>query len=188
MSAHNIDFGFSSTTRRSTLLTQTAITIMAVYEALFLIAIVYIIFLVYSWSLPKPLPGIAYDESAAKSIFGSIPDILAHVRETGRLRTWFSSHNRRHNAALTQVWMRPLAKPTLFLADFQESQDILLRRNKEFDRGQRSLDLFAGPVPNHHISMTTSDPRYKENKKLIKDLMAPLFLQKVWRVKSWLLW
>ncbi|KAI0190171.1 cytochrome P450 [Xylaria flabelliformis] len=150
---------------------------------MFVIVVLLIIFIVlylaYTWALPKPLLGIPYDEAARRHLLGNVPDIMAHVRRTGRMRSWFSEHNLRHQAPLTQVWLRPFGRPTLFLADFRESQDILLRRNKEFDRGQRSVDLFAGPVPEHHISMLSSDPRYQRNKRLIRDLMTPHFLQEV---------
>ncbi|KAI0530020.1 cytochrome P450 [Xylaria digitata] len=133
----------------------------------------------YTWALPRPIPGIPFDKAAKQRLLGNVPDVLDHVRKTGRMRTWFTEHNLRHQAVLTQAWIRPFSRPTLFLADFRESQDILLRRNKEFDRGQRSVDLFAGPVPNHHIAMLSSDPCYKRNKKLIRDLMTPRFLQDV---------
>ncbi|CAJ2509662.1 Uu.00g146880.m01.CDS01 [Anthostomella pinea] len=138
-----------------------------------------LVYLAYRWALPRPLPGIPFDESARRSLFGSLPEIQAHIRKTGRLRTWIAAHPTRHNSALTQIWMGPLSKPALVLADFQESQDILLRRNKEFDRAQRSADIFAGPIGNHHIGMTSSDPRFKGNKELVRDLMTPNFLHEV---------
>lgn len=133
----------------------------------------------YTWVLPKPIPGIPFDEAARHRLLGNVSDILNHVQRTGRMRTWFTEHNLRYQAALTQAWIRPLSRHTRSLADLKESQDILLRRNKDFNRGQRSVDLLAGSVPNHHIAMLSSDPRYKRNKKLIRDLMAPRFLQDI---------
>ncbi|KAI1344368.1 cytochrome P450 [Xylariaceae sp. FL0016] len=148
-------------------------------NAVILISLVSLVYLAYRWALPRPIPGIPYDESARASLFGSMPEIRAELARTGRIRTWIVNHPRRHKSALTQIWMGPLKKPTLILADFQETQDILLRRNREFDRSKRSLDIFAGPIGNHHIAMSSSDPRFKGNKELVRDLMTPNFLHDV---------
>lgn len=137
------------------------------------------IYMVYLWALPKPIPGIPYDESARRNLLGSVPEIRAYVKEHGRLRPWLVGHSTRHGSALTQFWMGPLARPTLILADFQEARDILLRRGKEFDRSSRSISILSGPIGNHHIAMRSSDPRFKGNKELVRDLMTPTFLQEV---------
>lgn len=139
------------------------------------------LYLLYQWALPKPIPGIPYDLSAARSLRGNLPDIMAYAKANGRLRPWFLTQLAKHNAPLVQFWLSPLSKPILILADFQECQDILMRRTKEFDRGKRSTDVFGTVVPEHHIAMTSSDPRFKGNKELVKDLMTPSFLNEVCR-------
>ncbi|RYP65762.1 hypothetical protein DL771_008127 [Monosporascus sp. 5C6A] len=151
----------------------------ALYIPFLVISSATLLYFVYRRALPKPLPGIPYDERARISLFGSFPEIREYVREHGRLRPWLAGHSARHNSALTQFWFGPFARPTLILSDFQETQDILLRRSREFDRAQRSCDFFEGPVGNHHIAMRTSDPRFKGNKELVKDLMTPAFLHEV---------
>ncbi|KAH7028869.1 cytochrome P450 [Microdochium trichocladiopsis] len=133
----------------------------------------------YSWALPKPIPGIPYDKAASQSLLGSLPEISAYIKKHGRLRPWLVGHSKRHGSVLTQFWMGPLAKPTLILADFQESRDILLRRGKEFDRSSRSISIFSGPIGHHHIAMRSDDPRFKGNKDLVRDLMTPAFLHQV---------
>lgn len=138
-----------------------------------------LLYLCYRWALPKPIPGIPYDESASRNIFGNLPEIREFVRKNGRLRPWLSSHPIRHKSPITQIWTNPFKNPSLIISDFQESQDILLRRTKEFDRSQRSVDFFAGIVDNHHIAMRSADPRFKLNKELVKDLMTPAFLNEV---------
>ncbi|KAI1870303.1 uncharacterized protein JN550_005231 [Neoarthrinium moseri] len=136
-------------------------------------------FLLYQWALPRPIPGVPYDYDAARNLRGNLPEMLAYAKANGRLRPWFTSHTLKHKAPLVQFWMIPFTKPMLVLADYQEAQDILLRRTKEFDRGQRGADVFHGVVPNHHIAMTSADPRFKRNKELVRDLMAPGFLNEV---------
>jgi len=136
-------------------------------------------YLLYQWALPKPIPGIPYDEHARKRLLGNLPDLLHLVRTTGRARPFFTNHVVKHNSALTQVWLTPFAKPALILSDFREAQDLLLRRSREFDRGEKATSVFTTVVPNHHISMSTTDPRFKGNRDLVRDLMTPNFLHEV---------
>lgn len=138
-----------------------------------------LLYLLYRWALPKPIPGIPYDVDASKNLRGSIPDFLAYRNAHGTGRPWFVEQALKHASPLTQFWLTPLGKPWLILTDFQEAQDILLRRGKEFDRGTQSADSFHGVVPNHHIAMTSSNPSFKVNKELVRDLMAPTFLNEV---------
>jgi hypothetical protein len=135
--------------------------------------------LVYRSALPKPIPGIPYDKRAAKNLFGSLPDMISYMKMNGVIIPWLTSHNAKHGAPLVQFFGAPFSKPTLVLSDFHESQDILLRRTKEFDRAARSLASFEGSIPNHHIAMRTADPRFKGNKELVRDLMSPNFLADV---------
>ena len=139
----------------------------------------FLLYVVYCWALPKPIPGIPYDKHASRSILGSLPEMIMYFRKTGRIRPWITEHPSKHNSVITQFWPRPFRRPALILSDFRESQDILLRRTKEFDRSPGTSAVFAGTVGNHHIAMMTSDPRFKGNKQLVKDLMSPSFLNEV---------
>jgi hypothetical protein len=138
-----------------------------------------LLYLLHQWALPKPIPGIPFDLHATRDLRGSLPDLLAYHKANGRLRPWFVEQSLKHASPMVQFWMAPLSKPSVIVTDYQEAQDVLLRRPKEFDRGRRSADVFHGVVPNHHIAMTSSDPRYKPNKELVRDLMAPSFLNEV---------
>lgn len=135
-----------------------------------------LLYLLYRWALPKPIPGIPYDARAAKSLTGDIPDLLAYRKSHGTARFWFVEQALKHASPLAQFWLMPLSKATLVVTDYQEAQDVLLRRGKEFDRGHQAADDFGGVIPYHHIAMTSSDPRFKINKELVRDLMAPKFL------------
>ncbi|KAI1385993.1 cytochrome P450 [Hypoxylon trugodes] len=168
-------FNMASTVEDIFSLLQEPYALPAVYS----IAALSILYLLYLWVLPKPIPGIPYDESARRNLLGNLPEIREYVRKTGRLRPWITSHPARLNSALTQVWLGPFQKPALILADFQETQDMLLRRGKEFDRSKRSYDIFRGIIEYHHISMSSTDPRFKGNKELVRDLMTPGFLNEV---------
>lgn len=60
-----------------------------------------------------------------------------------------------------------------------ESQDILLRRIKEFDRSEFFGELINGILPEQHIQFISTDPRFKNNRNLINHLMAPTFIRDV---------
>lgn len=137
------------------------------------------LYLAWQWALPKPLPGIPYNAAALKSILGDVVEIRQVKKDGGVVRTWFGQQNIRHNSPMTQVFITPLGKPAVVLSDFREIQDILLRRSKEFDKGGRVLQSFRGVIYNHHIGMPSSDPHFKRNRELVKDLMTPKFLNEV---------
>ncbi|ORY68616.1 cytochrome P450 monooxygenase [Pseudomassariella vexata] len=137
------------------------------------------LYLAYQWALPKPLPGIPYNSQAVKTILGDAAEVRQIRKNGGSPRGWFNEQASRHRSPLTQVFLAPLSKPAIILSEYREAQDLLLRRSKEFDRSQRNLDALAGVVPHHHISMRTSDPQFKRNKELVKDLMTPHFLNTV---------
>lgn len=140
---------------------------------------VVLLYLAYQWALPKPLPGIPYNTEAVSSLLGDAAAISAIQKQGGRPRAWFGEQNAKHKSPLVQVFVAPLSKPMLLLSDFREGQDILLRRGKEFDHGPRNLAAFSGVLANHHIGMRTSDPQFRANRELIKDLMTPNFLHTV---------
>lgn len=65
------------------------------------------------------------------------------------------------------------------VTDPYESQDILLRRNKEFDRSGFFGDLINGILPEQHIQFLSNDERFRRNRNLINHLMAPTFISQV---------
>ncbi|KAJ3949701.1 uncharacterized protein N0V96_000828 [Colletotrichum fioriniae] len=118
-------------------------------------AILPLLYVLYQIILPKPIPGIPYNKHAAKSLFGDIPEIR---RES-------------------PVWLGPLKKPTVVIADFQEGQDILLRR-KELDRSSFMSNVLSGEAKSFHITLKTG-PQWKAQRRLLQDLMTPAFLHRV---------
>lgn len=137
-----------------------------------------VFYFAYRWTLPKPIPGIPYNESA-RSILGDLPSILAHVRATDQMYSWFTEQITKHHSAIVQVFVFPLSKPWILVSDFRESQDILMRRTKEFDRSTLMGDIFAGMLPAFHNHMQSTNAQFKANRALLKDLMTPSFLLEV---------
>ncbi|KAH9884332.1 hypothetical protein F4778DRAFT_787790 [Xylariomycetidae sp. FL2044] len=141
--------------------------------------------LVYKISLPRPIPGIPHNALAATSILGDIPEMLSHMRETpsGDFVSYISESMFRLNSPLIQVFVRPLSlkgnRPMLVLGDARETQDILLRRSREFDRSPSMGDIVRGIAPSHHIHLRSEDAVFKAQRRLIQDLMTTGFLRDI---------
>lgn len=72
-----------------------------------------------------------------------------------------------------------MALPWVVVTDPFESQDILQRRTREFDRSGFFGDLINGILPEQHIQFLSTDERFKKNRNLINHLMAPTFISHV---------
>jgi hypothetical protein len=136
-------------------------------------------YLSYRWLLPQPIPGIPYNRNAASSIFGDMPALIKHVSQTKEVFSFLHDQNIKLNAPVVQVFAQPFARPWVVMTDFRESQDVLVRRTKEFDRSNFFKQVFSGILPYHHIIKKTTDPEFKAHRKLLQDLMAPNFLNEV---------
>lgn len=138
-----------------------------------------LLYLCYRRMLCRPIPGIPYTEGSAYTLLGDVPRILARVRSGEELFTWLFDDTVRLNSPVVQIFGRPFAKPWVVVADYRESQDIMLRRTKEFDRADFFKDLFGGVTPDFHVHFRSDDERTKKHKNLLKDLMTPAFLHQV---------
>lgn len=92
---------------------------------------------------------------------------------------WLTSLTQRHNSPIIQAFIKPGSLPWVVVTDPYESQDILLRRTKEFDRSGFFGDLINGILPEQHIQFLSNDDRFKKNRALINHLMAPSFISQV---------
>jgi hypothetical protein len=130
----------------------------------------------YRKLLPKPIPGIPYNRSAVTSLMGDIPDMVHSVNQTGEIWPWITEQIVKHQSPIVQVFARPFSKPWVAIADHRETVDILTRRIQEFDRSKFAESVFGGVAPDLHIPFKTTDPRFKEHRHLLRDLMTPAFL------------
>ncbi|KAH7234425.1 cytochrome P450 [Fusarium solani] len=124
---------------------------------------------------PKPIPGIPHNVEAANSFFGDLPEF----RTAPDRREWWVSQVIKHQSPMIQVFLRPFSLPWVFVADHWEAVDIMTHRAKEFDRADQTIYTFEGVAPSHHIVMHSSNPQFKRNKELVRDLMSVNFLQDV---------
>ncbi|KAM5353053.1 hypothetical protein ACJZ2D_017068 [Fusarium nematophilum] len=138
-------------------------------------AILPVLYTLYRFLLPKPIPGIPYNKEARKSIMGDITRIQKESQ--GNIFGWVIEQSRRHNSPIFQVWLGPFVKPSVIITDFREGQDILMRR-KEFDRSDLFSDIVSGEARSFHITLKTG-PQWKAQRRMLQDLMTPAFLHKV---------
>lgn len=87
-------------------------------------------------ALPKPLPGIPYNKSSATSILGDALAMVKHKWKSGTIFDWMASQGVELNSPVCQLFLKPLSKPAVIVIDPRETQDVLLRRAKDFDRSQ----------------------------------------------------
>ncbi|KAB8360912.1 hypothetical protein FH972_024645 [Carpinus fangiana] len=142
-------------------------------------AVTLVLYTLYRWSIPRPFPGIPHNVRSAKSILGDLPAMMSHGRKSGEMWDWVVSQTQLLNSPIVQIFPMPFSKPWIILADARESQDILTKRIKDFDRSVHFKEAFGDVAPFNHINMPTGSPEFKANRKLIQDLMTPAFLHDI---------
>jgi hypothetical protein len=137
--------------------------------------VVGIAYKLYRSMLPHPLEGIPYNVAATNHVFGDLPEVKSY----GSLTDWLATQAVKHQSPIFQTFVRPFAKPWVVIADHYEAAEICTQRLKEFDRGTASTSLFHCVVPSAHITLKSSNPQFKKNKELVRNLMTPTFLSEV---------
>ena len=136
-----------------------------------------LLYFAYRAALPRPIPGIAHHKSAANSLWGDIPSMVRHWASTQEVQGWFSDQCVELNSPIVQLFIRPFGRPMVFIADWRESQDILVRRT-EFDRSKFFGEILLGLLPKAFISMPTNDT-FRHQRRLLANTMSPAFLHQV---------
>lgn len=136
-----------------------------------------LIYYLYTLVLPRPLGYIPYERKNVHRPFGDMPSIVRLGRQTGCLSPGMFDIARRLNTPLAQVLTPGFTDPFLVLNDPREIEDILLRRNREFDRSPTTTRLFAPLVPHSTLAQLTT-PSLRAQKRLWADAMNADFLRR----------
>ena len=136
-----------------------------------------LLYLIYRLAIPKPIPGIPHNKSAVNSLLGDIPSMLKYVASTKEVVQWFAEQCVELDSPIVQLFIRPFGRPMVFISDWREAQDILIRR-KEFDRSQFFVDVFRGLLPKAFISMPTDDT-FRHQRRLFAYTHAHEYLYQV---------
>lgn len=126
------------------------------------------------WALlPRPLPGIPYNSTAAKSVWG---DVVELRDDPAGLAKWCSKQLEKHGAPICQALMGPLTTPVVLVADTAETREMLMARS-DFDRSVYIIDRFP-LFGEFHLNMKTGDG-WRNSRGWLKDLLAPHYLHNV---------
>ena len=135
--------------------------------------------------LPKPIYGIPYRKANAQKVFGNGLEMLAWKKEHGEMFGYLSKMAVELNAPIFQIFVHPLGKPWVVVADNREANDIMARRtSRDFDRSKFLGDFLMSLSPEFHFHMPTGD-RWKSHRKLLADTMSPAFLSEVAGPQMW---
>ncbi|KAK4447384.1 cytochrome P450 3A24 [Podospora aff. communis PSN243] len=135
----------------------------------------------YRRLLPTILPnGIPYDHSSAYRPFGDGFAVKAEGKRTLETSIAMFSQCQKLGSPIVQFLLTSLpgTNPAVVLDDPREVEDILLRRNREFDRSTLTTELFDKILPTSTIAQVTT-PHLKAQKRLWSDVMSPEFLRRV---------
>ncbi|CAG9948330.1 unnamed protein product [Clonostachys rosea f. rosea IK726] len=127
---------------------------------------------------PKPYPGIPYVEASAQRISGDIPHLMEAMKLTDEAtNSMFAISTQKLGTPIAQVLFPGFARPLITVDDPIEVEDIVVRRQKEFDKSPMAVQIFEPMFPHGSLSQFTT-PKLKEQKRLWADVMKVDFLRK----------
>lgn len=132
----------------------------------------------YRAALPRPIPGIPYNEASVSRVLGDATDMMKHHQEHSTVTDWITMQGIKLNSPIIQLFTKPFCRPVVYVLDPRETQDVLLRRSRDFDRSVFFADFFSGTVPDHHIVQPTND-KFRRGRRLLADTMSNGFLHGV---------
>lgn len=97
-------------------------------------AILVVLYALYRAALPKPIPGIPYHVASANRVLGDAPAILEHLKKYDTTFDWMTAQTEKLGSPIIQIFLKPFSHPIVIITDPRESQDVVLRRAKDFDR------------------------------------------------------
>ncbi|KAK0627961.1 hypothetical protein B0T14DRAFT_563721 [Immersiella caudata] len=116
---------------------------------------------------PVPLPAIPHDVASVHRPFGEAPRVKSLGQRTHETSAAVVAQCRKLSSPLVQflITSLPGTAPVLILDNPREVEDILLRRNKEFDQSTLTTQLFSKILPNATLAQLTT-PQLKAQKRL----------------------
>lgn len=136
------------------------------------------LYLIYRQLLPKPIPGIPYNEGSECRILGDIPSFLEEINTGKDYAKWFAKQAKSSDSPLKQVFLNPFTKPLVLLSDPREAMDVMTKRSRDFDRPSSLADILNPVVGPSQLHLQTG-PMYRMHRRLVQDTMTPHFLQTI---------
>ncbi|KAK4442074.1 cytochrome P450 [Podospora aff. communis PSN243] len=123
-----------------------------------------------------PLPGYPHNASSRRRLFGDGKHIKQMAEMTRESSLALFDLNRRLGEPVVQMLITR-GPPMIAIDDPREVEDIVLRRNKEFDHSWYTMQLFDRAFPHATIAQPTT-PSLKAQKRLWVDAMNADFLRR----------
>ncbi|KAK2606815.1 hypothetical protein N8I77_005540 [Diaporthe amygdali] len=128
--------------------------------------------------MPKPYPGIPYNEESVGRITGDIPNLIPIIEATNEFsNTLFTVTTQKLGVPIAQLLFPGIRKPMVIIEDPREIEDIMVRQNKEFDKAPMAIDMFAPMFPHATLAQYTT-PELRAQKRLWQDVMNAEFLRR----------
>ncbi|KAK8079183.1 hypothetical protein PG994_002990 [Apiospora phragmitis] len=127
---------------------------------------------------PRPLPGIPYNATSARSFWGDATGLLEAFKVTQDPNKFIFQQNRLLHSPVIQLFLAPASKPTVIIDDVREVKDILSHRTHEFDRAPRTQDAYRALLP-HCSLVKLTGPAFKEQRKFWEGVTGIPFLRRV---------
>lgn len=154
---------------------DSAIVNTAVVAGVSLVALVWLVRQLY----PKPYPGIPYNHKSANRIAGDIPDLIPLLKATNEFSDpLFTVSTQQLGTPIGQFLFPGIRNPFVVLEDPREIEDILMRRNKEFEVAPMAVEMYGPMFPNALVAQY-STPELKAQKRLWLDAGNAEFLRAV---------
>ncbi|KAK3938644.1 cytochrome P450 [Diplogelasinospora grovesii] len=133
----------------------------------------------FYWKLfPRPLPGIPYNPDSLGRPLGDLHEIKRQAKLSGEPSQGLFDAADRLGSPIVQLLLTKFSAPLVIVNDPREVEDILIRRNKEFDRSELTTQFFKPMLPSCTIAQLTT-PALKAQKRLWSDVMSTDFLRRV---------
>ncbi|KAI7788249.1 hypothetical protein LA080_012316 [Diaporthe eres] len=121
--------------------------------------------------MPKPYPGIPYNQESVGRITGDIPNLVPIIEATNEFsNTLFTVATQKLGVPVAQLLFPTPRKPMVIVEDPREIEDILVRRNKEVNKAPMAIDMFCTHVPKLD-SWSVHTPELRAQKRLWPDVM-----------------
>lgn len=147
-------------------------------SAIGIISIVFALIWLRRKLLPKPYSGIPYNEESCARITGDVPILTPIIEATNEFsNTLFAVTTQKLGVPIAQLLLPGIRKPMVIIEDPREVEDIMVRRNREFDKSPMTVDMLEPMFPHSTLAQYTT-PELRAQKRLWQDVMNVEFLRR----------
>lgn len=126
----------------------------------------------------RPYPGIPHNPPSTRRLLGDIPELTAEARRRGDPSKMTRAQFARLRSPVVQLFLAPLWRPLVYVADAREVDDLLRHRTREFDKSPGAVAPFRPLVPGASICKVRG-PVWRAQVRLWTDVVSVGYLRDV---------